>query len=100
MKWEDKLLGRKFTLVTDHQGLKCFETVTAYVNNCITEVGRGPRFDVGEVKAEVWVKRGLDSAYGLHPPLCASLRFRDKDKRRGSRTRDRVFRIYLWSKSN
>jgi RNase H-like domain found in reverse transcriptase len=26
MKWEDKLLGRKFSLVTNHQGLKYFET--------------------------------------------------------------------------
>ena len=26
MKWEDKLLGCKFTLVTDHKGLKYFET--------------------------------------------------------------------------
>ena len=26
MKWEDKLPGRKFTLVTDHKGLKYFET--------------------------------------------------------------------------
>jgi Integrase zinc binding domain/RNase H-like domain found in reverse transcriptase len=26
MKWEDKLLGRKFTLVTNHKGLKYFET--------------------------------------------------------------------------
>ena len=26
MKWEDKLLGGKFTLVTDHKGLKYFET--------------------------------------------------------------------------
>ena len=26
MKWEDKLLGHKFTLVTDHKGLKYFET--------------------------------------------------------------------------
>jgi RNase H-like domain found in reverse transcriptase len=26
MKWEDKLLGQKFTLVTDHKGLKYFET--------------------------------------------------------------------------
>ena len=26
MKWEDKLLGSKFTLVTDHKGLKYFET--------------------------------------------------------------------------
>ena len=26
MEWEDKLLGRKFTLVTDHKGLKYFET--------------------------------------------------------------------------
>jgi RNase H-like domain found in reverse transcriptase len=26
MKWADKLLGRKFTLVTDHKGLKYFET--------------------------------------------------------------------------
>jgi RNase H-like domain found in reverse transcriptase len=25
MKWEDKLLGQKFTLVTDHKGLKYFE---------------------------------------------------------------------------
>ena len=27
MKWEDKLLGRKFILVTDHKGLEYFETV-------------------------------------------------------------------------
>ena len=26
MKWENKLLGCKFTLVTDHKGLKYFET--------------------------------------------------------------------------
>ena len=26
MKWEDKLLGCRFTLVTDHKGLKYFET--------------------------------------------------------------------------
>ena len=26
MKWEDKLLGHKFTLVTDHKGLKYFKT--------------------------------------------------------------------------
>ena len=26
MKWEDKLLGRKFTLVMDHKGLEYFET--------------------------------------------------------------------------
>ena len=26
MKWEDKLLGHKSTLVTDHKGLKYFET--------------------------------------------------------------------------
>jgi RNase H-like domain found in reverse transcriptase len=26
MKWEDKLLGRKFTLVTNHKGLEYFET--------------------------------------------------------------------------
>ena len=26
MKWEDKLLGHKFTLVTDHKGLEYFET--------------------------------------------------------------------------
>ena len=26
MKWEDKLLGRKFTLATDHKGLEYFET--------------------------------------------------------------------------
>ena len=26
MKWEDKQLGRKFTLVTDHKGLEYFET--------------------------------------------------------------------------
>ena len=26
MKWEDKLLGCKFTLVTDHKGLKYFES--------------------------------------------------------------------------
>ena len=26
MKWEDKLLGHKFTLVTDHKGLEYFKT--------------------------------------------------------------------------
>ena len=26
MKWEDKLLGQKFVLVTDHKGLEYFET--------------------------------------------------------------------------
>ena len=26
MKWEDKLLGRKFTLVTDHKGVEYFKT--------------------------------------------------------------------------
>ena len=26
MKWEDKLLGRKFTVVTDHKGLEYFKT--------------------------------------------------------------------------
>ena len=26
MKWEDKLLGCKFTLVTDHKGLEYFKT--------------------------------------------------------------------------
>ena len=26
MKWEDKLLGQKFTLVTDHKGLEYFKT--------------------------------------------------------------------------
>jgi len=26
MKWEDKLLGQKFTLVTDHKGLEYLET--------------------------------------------------------------------------
>ena len=26
MKWEDKLLGRKFMVVTDHKGLECFKT--------------------------------------------------------------------------
>ena len=26
MKWEDKLLGRKFTVVTDHKGLQYFKT--------------------------------------------------------------------------
>ena len=26
MKWEDKLLGRKFTLVTGHKGLEYFKT--------------------------------------------------------------------------
>jgi RNase H-like domain found in reverse transcriptase len=26
MKWEDRLLGQKFTLVTDHKGLKYLET--------------------------------------------------------------------------
>ena len=27
IKWEDKLLGCKFTLVTDHKGLEYFKTV-------------------------------------------------------------------------
>ena len=26
MKWEDKLLGHKFTLVTDYKGLEYFKT--------------------------------------------------------------------------
>ena len=26
MKWEDKLLGRKFMVVTDHKGLEYFKT--------------------------------------------------------------------------
>ena len=26
MKWEDKLLGRKFTVVTDHKDLEYFKT--------------------------------------------------------------------------
>ena len=26
MKWEDRLLGRKFTVVTDHKGLEYFKT--------------------------------------------------------------------------
>ena len=26
MKWEDKLLGRKFMIVTDHKGLEYFKT--------------------------------------------------------------------------
>ena len=26
MKWKDKLLGRKFTMVTDHKGLEYFKT--------------------------------------------------------------------------
>ena len=26
MKWEDKLLGRKFTVVTNHKGLEYFKT--------------------------------------------------------------------------
>ena len=26
MKWEDKLVGQKFTLVTDHKGLDYFKT--------------------------------------------------------------------------
>ena len=26
MKWEDKILGHKFTLVTDHKGLEYFKT--------------------------------------------------------------------------
>ena len=26
IKWEDKLLGRKFVIVTNHKGLKYFET--------------------------------------------------------------------------
>ena len=26
MKWEDKLLGRKFTVVADHKGLEYFKT--------------------------------------------------------------------------
>ena len=26
MKWEDKLLDRKFTVVTDHKGLEYFKT--------------------------------------------------------------------------
>ena len=26
MKWEEKLLGRKFTVVTDHKGLEYFKT--------------------------------------------------------------------------
>jgi hypothetical protein len=64
--------------------------VRPYINNLITEVGQGLRFNISEVRAKVRVKRGLASAYRLGPPLCAAPRFRDKDKRRGSRSRDRV----------
>jgi hypothetical protein len=32
--------------------------VMAYINNLVAEVGQGLRFNVGEVRAEIWVKWG------------------------------------------
>jgi hypothetical protein len=56
-------------------------TVTAYDNNLNTKVGRGPRLNIGEVKAEVQVRQDLASAYKLHPPIHAVLRFIAEIKR-------------------
>jgi Reverse transcriptase (RNA-dependent DNA polymerase)/RNase H-like domain found in reverse transcriptase len=39
IKWEDKLLGRKFTLVTDHKGLEYFETQKGPVRQTSSMVG-------------------------------------------------------------
>jgi hypothetical protein len=62
-----------------------FHIVKANDDNLVAEVGRGPKITLAEVRTEVRVEWGLASAYRLRPPLRAAPRFRDKDKRRGSR---------------
>ena len=45
LKWEDKLLGRKFTIVTDHKALEFFKQTTAPNNRQIRWLEYMARFD-------------------------------------------------------
>jgi hypothetical protein len=61
------------------------------VNGLGSEAGQGLKVYISaEVVTQVQVERGLASAYRLRPPLHVAPRFRDKNKRRDLRQRDRV----------